>query len=273
MKRALENRSLDRGLTILECLSAEGATSLQGLHAATGLAKSTVRRLLSTLVQRKIVRRSLADGLYRTNIAMPAYGRAPLPHDEGWLVDRALPHMIELTQAVGWACDLHIFERTRGRIIESTRPLSPFFQYQRPIDLQVSAFGSAGGLAVLSTWPEAEVLALVKEIGNDPLWGLKRAGLDQSGLLMTLRQVRKRGYATRPKDYRGETAFATTLNVIACPIVQRDVTVGALALLWPRGYLSTARFAELHLRELQATVGGISGGFEAPRRIEKVSSI
>ena len=259
MKRALENRSLDRGLAILERLSADGASSLQGLHAATGLAKSTVRRLLSTLVQRKIVRRSLADGLYRTNIAMPAFGRAPLRHDEGWLVGRALPHMIELTQAVGWACDLHIFERTRSRIIESTRPLSPFFQYQRPIDLQVSVFGSAGGLAVLSTWPEPEVLALAKEIGNDPVWGLKRAGLDNDGLIAMLRQSRKRGYAVRPRDYRGETALATTLNVIACPIAQQKLTVGALALLWPRGYLSTARFAELHVRQLQEAVAGISG--------------
>ena len=63
MKRTLENRSLDRGLTILERLSADGAGSLQALHTATGLAKSTLRRLLSTLVQRKILRRSLADGL------------------------------------------------------------------------------------------------------------------------------------------------------------------------------------------------------------------
>lgn len=261
MKRALENRSLDRGLAVLECLSTSGASSLQGLHASTGLAKSTVRRLLSTLVQRKIVRRSLADGLYRSNIAIPAYGRTSLPNDEGWLVDRALPHMIELTQTIGWACDLHIFERTRSRIIESTRPLSPFFQYQRPIDLQVSVFGSAGGLAVLSTWPETKVLELAKDIGNHPVWGLKRAGLDNASLLAMLRLVRKRGYATRPKDYPGETALAATLNVIACPIVQRDLTVGALALLWPRGYLSTTRFAELHMRQLQGTVEGISGGF------------
>ena len=104
------------------------------------------------------------------------------------------------------------------------------------------------------------MLTLAKEIGGHPVWGLKRVGLDNDGLIAMLRLTRKRGYATRPKDYRGETAFATTLDVIACPIVQRGVTVGALALLWPRGYLSTTRFAELHLRELQATVDGISGG-------------
>lgn len=235
-----------------------GASSLQGLHAKTGLPKSTIRRLLATLIQRRIVRRSLADGLYRANLALPVYGSASSNHGEGWLVDRALPHMIELTNAVGWACDLHIFERTRGRIIESTRPLSPFFQYRRPLDLQVSVFGSAGGLAVLSTWPDAAVLALAKEIGDNPNWGLRRTGLKHPDLLTMLRQARRRGFAVRPRHYRGETALANTLDVIACPIVKSATAVGALAMLWPKGYLSTARFAELHLQRLKDAVSQIS---------------
>ena len=177
MKRPTENRSLDRGLAILESLSIHGASSLRDLHARTALPKSTIRRLLGTLIRRKIVRRSLADRLYRANIALPLQGPVASTPSEGWLVDRAVPHMIELTRSVGWACDLHIFERTRSRIIESTRPLSPFFQYSRPIDLQVTVFGSAAGLAVLSTWTDAAVLALIDEIGDDPVWGLRRVGL------------------------------------------------------------------------------------------------
>lgn len=258
MKRALENRSLDRGLAILQSLSTDGASSLQGLHIATGLPKSTMRRLLATLMRRRIVRRSLADGLYRANLALPEYGRVPPRRGEGWLVDQALPYMIELTEAVGWACDLHFFERTRGRIIESTRPLSPYYQYKRPLDLQVSAFGSAGGLAVLSTWTQPAVLALVEELGADPIWGLARTGLRTSDLLAMLRRARTHGYAVRPPRYRGETPLATTLNVIACPISQSDRAVGALALLWPKGFLSTARFAELHLQRLKDTVSRIS---------------
>ncbi|MFZ1103635.1 MAG: helix-turn-helix domain-containing protein [Hyphomicrobiaceae bacterium] len=258
MKRALENRSLDRGLAVLEALSIHGASGLQDLYAKTRLPKSTIRRLLATLMRRRVVRRSLADGLYRANIALPAYGRVSPTHGEGWLVDRAVPHMIELTNAVGWACDLHIFERTRGRIVESTRPLSPFLQYRRPLDLPVSVFGSAGGLAVLSTWPDAVVLDLVDEIGDHPVWGLHRAGLRSPDLVLMLRRARRRGYAVRPQLYRGETALAGTLDVIACPIAQRCTAVGALALLWPKGYLSTARFAELHLRQLERTVSGIS---------------
>jgi IclR family mhp operon transcriptional activator len=258
MKRPTENRSLDRGLAVLEDLSIHGASSLRDLHARTALPKSTIRRLLGTLIRRKIVRRSLADRLYRANIALPLQGPVASTPSEGWLVDRAVPRMIELTRSVGWACDLHIFERTRSRIIESTRPLSPFFQYSRPIDLQVPVFGSAGGLAVLSTWTDAAVLSLVDEIGDHPVWGLRRIGLTGRELIKLLQQVRAAGFASRPKRYRGETAMANTLNVIACPIFRAQTAVGALAMLWPRALLSAASFAELHVHKLTEATASIT---------------
>lgn len=250
MKRLTENRSLDRGLSILESLSIHGASGLRDLHTRTALPKSTIRRLLGTLIRRKIVRRSLADRLYRANIALPLQGRTAASHAEGWLVDCAVPHMIELTREAGWACDLHMFERTRSRIIESTRPLSPFLQYARPIDLQVPVFGSAGGLAVLSTWTDAAILGLVKEIGDNPVWGLRRTGLTNRELIKFLHGVRAAGFASRPKHYRGETAMANTLSAIACPIYRMQNAVGALAMLWPKELLPPAAFANLHVEKL-----------------------
>ena len=171
--------------------------------------------------------------------------------------------MIDLTREVGWACDLHIFERTRSRIIKSTRPLSPFFQYDRPIDLQVPVFGSAGGLAVLSTWTDAAVLALVEEIGDDPVWGLRRMGLTRPEFIKFLQDVRTAGFASRPKLYRGETAMANTLSAIARPIYRAQTAVGALAMLWPRGLLSPADFAKLHVGKLTEATTNITADLSA----------
>lgn len=52
------SRALDRGLKILECLanSTLGSESLAGLHARTGLPKSTLLRLLAVLERRGFVR-------------------------------------------------------------------------------------------------------------------------------------------------------------------------------------------------------------------------
>jgi IclR family mhp operon transcriptional activator len=260
MSRIAENRSLDRGLDVLNCLSVHGACSLQDLHVHTGLPKSTIRRLLATLIRRKVVRRSVSDGRYRANVALPMQGETT-PRD-GWLVDCAVPHMIELTRRVGWSCDLHIFERSHSRVIESTRPLSPFFQYEREIDLEVSAFASAGGLAVLSTWTDAAVLALADEFEDDPAWNLGRLGLDKRDLLTTLRHVRTLGYGFRIDKYRGETVMANKLHAIARPVTHHGSAVGALVILWPRDFLSSARFAQIHLKGLSEAAEAISADLD-----------
>lgn len=258
MARPTENRSLDRGLTILDCLSIHGASSLRDLHARTRLPKSTIRRILGTLIRRKIVRRSLSDRLYRANISLPIRNSTGFAHSEGSLVDSAVPHMIELTRSVGWSCDLHIFERTRSRIIESTRPLSPFFQYERQINLEVPVFASAGGLAVLSTWGDEAVLALVEEIGDDPAWGLGRLGIGKTKLLSTLRRVRSLGYAVRASEYSGESPLANRLHALARPIFRGETAIGALVILWPKGFLTPEAFADNHLPRFKETASSIT---------------
>jgi IclR family mhp operon transcriptional activator len=257
MSRTAENRSLDRGLAVLNALSVHGASSLRDLHARTHLPKSTIRRILGTLISRKIVRRSLSDRLYRANIYLPTLN-SRFARGEGPLVDRALPPMTELTRSLGWSCDLHIFERTRSRIIESTRPLSPYFQFERHIDLEVSVFASAGGLAVLSTWSDSAVTSLIEEIGDHPLWGIERAGLSKQGLLAALYRARKNGYAVRAESYRSTIPLANKLHAIGCPIFQDGTAAGALVMLWPESLCTPRAFAALHLARLKTAAASIS---------------
>jgi IclR family mhp operon transcriptional activator len=254
MSRSLENRSLDRGLAVLGSLSMHGASSLQDLHSRTSLPKSTIKRILGTLMRRKIVRRSLSDQLYRPNIALPVQDS----HTEGWLVDRALPHMIELTRHIEWSCDLHVFERSRSRVLESTRPLSPFLQYERRIGLEVPVFGSAAGMAVLSTWDDGAVLALVDEVGEHSEWGPSRLGMTRRDLLATLRRVRTDGYATRDLWYRSKTPPANKLHAIACPILRDGAAVGALVVLWRKEMLAPEDFARMHLKRLKTAAARIT---------------
>ena len=153
----------------------------------------------------------------------------------------------ELTRDIGWACDLHIFERTRSRIIESTRPLSPFFQYERHIDLAVPVFAAAAGLAVLSTWTDRAVSALVDEIGEDPKWGLSRSGMTRRALSKMLQEARADGYAGRSSLFHGEIDHSDRLHAIARPVFRGEQAIGGLVVLWPKGFMSTERFAKEYL--------------------------
>ena len=122
MAKLLQTRSLHRGLDILDGL-ANGPASLQKLHEQTGLSKSTLRRLLATLVDRRYIRRGISDNIYRSNVAVPtsAFGETAVRY--GRLVEVASPYMMQLTEAVKWPSDLHVYHDGHMQILESTHGL------------------------------------------------------------------------------------------------------------------------------------------------------
>ncbi|MEP2533416.1 helix-turn-helix domain-containing protein [Shimia sp.] len=124
-----ENRSLERGLIVLETLARNQSMSLSEIHRATGLPKSTLRRLLATLARQRFVRRSLADKQYRITVNLHDLAIDPVQPGSALIADIALPHLLDLTSRIGWPSDIHIFEDHWMRIIESTRSVSPYSLY------------------------------------------------------------------------------------------------------------------------------------------------
>ena len=258
MKRKLENRSLDRGIQVLEVLARNGPCPLYRLHQQTGLPKSTLRRLLATLMAHNFVRLGLDDGCYRANISLPWASGLALPTVTARLVASALPHMVQLTQRIEWPSDLLVFRRNRMVIVESTRPLSPFSVYRAMIDFEVSLFWTAGGLAYLSSLENDTVVRIMRDLSHDERWGPQRFGLTERGFLAELALIRRQGYATRRPGYTGETISDDGLHAIAVPIHEEGPAVGALTICWIRKYMPPQRFAKLYLDRLQAGAQAIS---------------
>lgn len=254
----LDNRSLNRGITVLETLARCGACTLADLNRETALPKSTLRRLLATFRRRGVVRKSFSDGRFRSNIAMSVAHGSSLSLWAARLVDAALPHMTSLTHKVGWPSDLHIPAGDRMRVIESTRPLSPFHMWSGGIDADVNMFGSATGRLYLSQLEEHVLAALIDRMRGEPIWGPGRFGLDEAQLRRELEGIRKLGYAPRRSGYLGETRPDDRLNAIASPVVERGKMVGAVTLCWNRDYLGADAFAARFLDALEATAGHIS---------------
>ncbi|WP_417684994.1 IclR family transcriptional regulator [Roseibium sp.] len=257
----LSNRSLDRGIDVLETLAQKGACSLADLHRHTGLAKSTLRRLLGTLMERHIVRQSLTDKMFRSNVIFPPGSDAPQALELAMLIDRAMPILSDLTARVGWPSDIHILSGSRMRIIDSTRPLSPYRLNHGFVNRVINVFGSATGSACLAAMSDETVAEHHKNTANDATWGLKRFETDLQTYLKRLQEVRKTGYGTRLSNYLGETVLDDGLAAIAVPIFVNDWPSGAITLIWPRAYKSTAEFAALHLGDLKRTAERITEAF------------
>ncbi len=238
-------------MQVLEVLAREGAQSLADLHRATGLPKSTLRRILATLNTRRVVRRSLADQRYRTIVMFPHLSTDMPPAGLMDLAEIGIPHALELTEQIGWPSDIHIREPRYMRIIDSTRPASPFQIYRSRINLKLNLFKSAAGLACLAALPEPEMIKAIDLVEHDAQWGVHRAGLTRDRLLKQLCQIRRQGYAPRPHGYRDDTNTDDQLRAMAVPILRDTIAIGALTVLWPRSFAATDQFAQTHLPVLR----------------------
>ncbi|MEM6461849.1 MAG: helix-turn-helix domain-containing protein [Pseudomonadota bacterium] len=252
-----ENRSLERGLIVLETLARHRAMSLSEIHRETGLAKSTLRRLLATLVSRRFVRRSLSDKLYRVMVTLPDISISPVPPGLAMVADIGLKHALILTKKIGWPSDIHIFEEHWMRIVESTRAVSPFGLYQGQVDRRLNIFGCATGLACLSQMEEEQVRRLFDGPQSDPRFNPLRLGITWENLQEHLTRTRENGYATRHPLYFGETVVNDRISAIALPLRRNAEICGGITLLWPRETPPAPEFAAMYLGELQETVTGI----------------
>ncbi len=242
----------------MESLATKGASSLHELHVATGLPKSTLRRLLGTLTARNIVRRSLNDQRYRINVGLPIVRDAQLPVRMARMVEIASPHMIELTRHVDWPSDLHFFTGQHMLIIESTRTLSPFSINRQLIDQRVNVFGAASGRAYLAELNDDAIIRLIENIGQKGRWGTARMGLSIEDVIEDTRRTRAAGFGTRRSDYAGELDTKTQLSAIAKPIFDGETPIGALTIVWPPNYMKADEFSTYNLRHLEKTSTTIS---------------
>ena len=200
-------------------------------------------------------------------MSLPVSAGAPVPAGLAWVVDVAMPHVTALTRAIDWPSDIHLMAGDRMRVLDSTRPLSPFHLYRGVVNREVNIFGSASGMCCLAELGDAELQRIAAHTEGDPIWGLDRFRIGAREYLEFLRQTRHRGYGARIARFVGETVFDDGLAAIACPIYAGARLMGAVSLLWAKSYLETLPFAERHLADLKACTDTISRALaaQAPR--------
>lgn len=254
----LGNRSLERGITIMEIIARNGDATLAELHRESGIPKSTIRRLLGTLQSRRIVRRSLADRRYRISITMNSGVEVPVPKGAGPLIDVAIPVLSDLTRRVAWPSDVQIIDGVAMRIIDSTRPLSPYHLYRGVINRAVNLFGSATGQSCLAAMPDKRIRAFIEEARGDPIFGFERFSMHEKALFDEINRTRERGYGIRLRQYRGELVVDDGLGAIAVPVRKHGEMFGAISLLFPRRMSTPEDMARKLLPDLKEAAAHIS---------------
>ena len=150
-----------RVLAIIEALNRRRVTPLETLHATTRLPKSTLVRLLETLIEAGyVVRVSRREGYALTENVLRL--SAGVRHRD-LMVDVARPRLEAFTRAHKWQVSLATREADVMLVRFSTRHISPFAREQTLLNRRVQMLRSALGRAYFASCsPDEQQVVLVE---------------------------------------------------------------------------------------------------------------
>lgn len=233
---------VERAFLVLEALNRHRTSTLAELAAATALPKSTVARLLETLIALGYVMRVSRSVGYRITdrVLALAAGVRFIDH----LVNAAIGPMRAFTTRTGWPVYLGTVSDAVVLLRYTTAPESPMSFETAGYDLRFQIYESALGLAYLAFCSPDERRSIVDAVvtrDGGKLPAAQRALLERRLVL-----IRERGYAfTRSARSRRVTGMAV-------PIVHGQHVLGALTLRYPMRVMTEEEAAARYAAELTA---------------------
>lgn len=213
-------------------LCRSGASTLAELNRATGLSKSTLRRVLLTLENGNMVWRGLDDGRYRASVHLPSYSHSSKNPDIALVLRAANPILEETSSQIIWPSDITVRDDLYMRIVESNRSMTPLHINRNEIGDRVDIVSTAAGRAYLAFCPDTERAQLMEELEDT-----------YSGRIITdiqdaLPQIREQGYAIRGAEHTGNTIryprLDDKLSAISMPVLNKNAVACCVNLFWPQ---------------------------------------
>lgn len=244
-------RGLERGLLVFKALQGTPASTLHDLHAATGLPKPSLLRILATLERAGMAYRRLDDGRYRASAKLTGIIRKARQFD--YIAEAAAPVLDRMCQKIAWPSDLAVPAGDHLEIVETSRTLSPFVFNSARVGNRINWLMTALGRAYLAFCPDSERARIVKRLqkSRNPQDRLAR---DAKRLDAILRDTRARGYGLRDPYFTGgfyDGMFDDHLAGMAVPLLDGTRVHGCINILWARRALTVEQMAAQYLPDLQ----------------------
>jgi IclR family mhp operon transcriptional activator len=255
-------RALARGLDVFKALHQHRSASLQELHDQTRLAKPTLLRILKTLEEGGVARRSASDGRYRVSASVRFFGQNL--GEEDAIAEQAAPVLDRLCRDVVWPSDIGVYKDGVMEILESSRHQTPFMVNRDRIGFRVHMLMSAMGRIYLAFSPAAERRAILLRLSRsgDPY---DHAARNPSAVLADLAKDRARGFAVREAGYgRWGLTERSHAGAIAVPVMQGKRVLASLSLSWAAGATTREQMVDQHLERLKSAAAEIAARLPAP---------
>ncbi len=248
-------RSLARGLKILADLNRVGRGIPSEIASATGIDRTTVYRLLDTLVHEGFVSRAATDR-FELTIKVRELSEGFTETDQ--IAQIVAPELGRLLPKVLWPTDFGTFQQGVMIIRESTHRFSPFSTHRAMIGKSRPVLCSAMGRAVMAAATRTERDMMLRLIVNTrrPDASLAR---DPNYLHKILKQTRLRGYAS------SVGLVEPHISAIALPVRSNRV-VGAINLIFYTSAMTPEEAAKRYLSYMKESVATIEAGLAVLQR-------
>lgn len=237
-------RSLVRGLDLLRTLNRheKGRASLTQLANGTGLHRTTVRRLLETLIEEGYVRRSESDDRYV--LALKVRSLSEGFTDDERVSSVAGPVLGDLLQQVRWPSDLCTPDGGAMLIRESTHRFSALSFNPAMVGEHLPMLITAAGRAYFCYCADEEREALLALLREDPVQG--KLAADRRLIDNLVEQTRARGYSSNEGDWAAERK----IGAIAVPVFEAGKVIATLNVIYLTRAISHAEAAKRYLPAL-----------------------
>lgn len=182
-------QTVERAFMVLELIAAKPMTQQQ-LEAATGLNRSTVRRLVYTLQEQKYIDKDPYSSNYTLGLKVVELSSMKLNQVE--LKTEAMPFLRELSSKLNQTCHMGILSDERVVYIEKLEPLQSIRMFSA-IGKRVPVHSSSLGKVLLTSLDDDMILKLLNKRGL-PRFTPKTI-TDPEQLLKEIHQAKINGYA------------------------------------------------------------------------------
>ncbi|NTJ61719.1 helix-turn-helix domain-containing protein [Agrobacterium rhizogenes] len=245
---------LDRSLKLLELVAEADGAVLTDLADRSGMAPSTVHRLLTSLAQHGMVTHDGETGVWTIGVKAFEIGTAYLRFRKLGTISR--PFLKQLMEDSGETANIAIEED--GDVVfisqaESHAPMRAFFRPGRRGPIHASGIGKA----ILSTWADSQIEALLKGRSLQHFTDKTRDTLPM--LLNDVAEIRSRGWSIDDEEH------TLGMRCVAAPIFDEyGEAIAGISISGPAVRLPDERVAALGpvvraaAEELTKAMGGRS---------------
>lgn len=247
------SRGLSRGLQVLRAInfSTRGRATCAELSAATGIHRTTVRRIIETLLVEGFVRPSESDDTYQLTLKVRELSEGFTDRER--ISSAATPVMGELLQSVVWPSDLSTPDGDSLLVRETTHRFSPLSFHRAMVGRRLPMLLTAAGRAYFCHCNKAErdqILELIRSAGG----AQAQLARDDRFVKALVRTVKEDGFGTNT----GEWTVERKIGAIAMPIVDGKRVLGALNIVYLNSALTSAQAISRFSKPLKTAVDRIA---------------